>query len=320
MGRRRVQSGRLLRGRRRSGARRRLARMGDGNHRGASVAARAVSARDAAGGMGRRRQRHALIVIRAYRQGTEGERRISPQRALVVLNRMRPLSVGEPRRHRGRRSKSRARRCPIRDRSCFRDRDYKIDDNWRVAGLSGTGSKDIVVDDAFVPEHHSQSHWDYAMGRDLPDGSSILRHCIASIRHRFQLCADSLGARRRARLSRSLDRCLVARARAASAASSSEDPDCQSLLSECTYAIEGGFLAMRHDFERVDGGRARPVVRFRFSAAPPCATTPAALRSSPPAPSIGCSRRAAARQFSSIIRCNGAIRISRRCSVIRISM
>src|ERR1700676_2873417 len=47
-------------------------------------------------------------------------------------------------------------------------RDYKIDDNWHVAGLCGTGSKDIVVDDAFVPEHRSQSHWDYAMARDLP--------------------------------------------------------------------------------------------------------------------------------------------------------
>ncbi len=28
--------------------------------------------------------------------------------------------------------------------------DYRIDDNWHVAGLKGTGSKDIVVEDAFV--------------------------------------------------------------------------------------------------------------------------------------------------------------------------
>ena len=33
--------------------------------------------------------------------------------------------------------------------------DYKIDDNWHVAGLKATGSKDIVVDDVFVPEHHT---------------------------------------------------------------------------------------------------------------------------------------------------------------------
>ena len=47
-------------------------------------------------------------------------------------------------------------------------KDYRIEDNWHVAGLAGTGSKDIVVDDAMVPEHRSQSHWDYALGRPLP--------------------------------------------------------------------------------------------------------------------------------------------------------
>lgn len=31
--------------------------------------------------------------------------------------------------------------------------DYQIVDNWFVSGLRGTGSKDIVVDDAFVPSH-----------------------------------------------------------------------------------------------------------------------------------------------------------------------
>ena len=33
--------------------------------------------------------------------------------------------------------------------------DYRIDDNWHVAGLAGTGSKDIVVEGAFVPKHRT---------------------------------------------------------------------------------------------------------------------------------------------------------------------
>jgi 3-hydroxy-9,10-secoandrosta-1,3,5(10)-triene-9,17-dione monooxygenase len=45
---------------------------------------------------------------------------------------------------------------------------YRIDDNWQVAGLQGTGSKDIVVENTFVPEYRSQSHIDYATNAPLP--------------------------------------------------------------------------------------------------------------------------------------------------------
>jgi 3-hydroxy-9,10-secoandrosta-1,3,5(10)-triene-9,17-dione monooxygenase len=38
--------------------------------------------------------------------------------------------------------------------------DYQIDDNWHVAGLKGTGSKDIVIENAFVPEHRTHKLMD----------------------------------------------------------------------------------------------------------------------------------------------------------------
>jgi 3-hydroxy-9,10-secoandrosta-1,3,5(10)-triene-9,17-dione monooxygenase len=38
--------------------------------------------------------------------------------------------------------------------------DYAIVDTWHVAGLSGTGSHDIVVEDAFVPGYRTQSFLD----------------------------------------------------------------------------------------------------------------------------------------------------------------
>ena len=39
-------------------------------------------------------------------------------------------------------------------------RDYVIDDNWHVMGLCATGSKDLVVDDAFVPGYRTHSYLD----------------------------------------------------------------------------------------------------------------------------------------------------------------
>jgi 3-hydroxy-9,10-secoandrosta-1,3,5(10)-triene-9,17-dione monooxygenase len=38
--------------------------------------------------------------------------------------------------------------------------DYVIDDNWHVMGLCATGSKDIVVENAFVPEYRTHSYID----------------------------------------------------------------------------------------------------------------------------------------------------------------
>lgn len=34
--------------------------------------------------------------------------------------------------------------------------DYRIHDVWHVVGLAGTGSNDVVIDEAFVPEHRAQ--------------------------------------------------------------------------------------------------------------------------------------------------------------------
>ncbi len=38
--------------------------------------------------------------------------------------------------------------------------DYTIEDNWHVMGLSGTGSKDILVDNVFVPEYRTHKYSD----------------------------------------------------------------------------------------------------------------------------------------------------------------
>jgi 3-hydroxy-9,10-secoandrosta-1,3,5(10)-triene-9,17-dione monooxygenase len=70
-------------------------------------------------------------------------------------------------------------------------RDYAIEDNWFVVGLAGSGSKDLVVRDAFVPEYRTHSYHDAFLLRNpgavvndgplyrLPFGN-VFPACIAS--------------------------------------------------------------------------------------------------------------------------------------------
>jgi 3-hydroxy-9,10-secoandrosta-1,3,5(10)-triene-9,17-dione monooxygenase len=44
-------------------------------------------------------------------------------------------------------------------------RDYAIDDTWHVLGLRGSGSKDLVLDDVFVPAHRAMSTGTLFSGR-----------------------------------------------------------------------------------------------------------------------------------------------------------
>ena len=143
--------------------------------------------------------------------------------------------------------------------------DYRIDDNWHVAGLSGTGSKDIVVDNAFVPEYRSQSHWDYTLGRELPGWAlnpAPLYRLPFAVVFNYALTASVLGAARGF-----LDEwTVITRTRKGGLGGvMSEDPYIQKLLSEAGYAIETGFLVMRRDLEELmDAARARtnlPLVR-----------------------------------------------------------
>jgi len=39
-------------------------------------------------------------------------------------------------------------------------RDYRIEDTWHSEGLRGTGTNDIIVEDAFIPEHRTLSYFD----------------------------------------------------------------------------------------------------------------------------------------------------------------
>lgn len=76
---------------------------------------------------------------------------------------------------------------------------YQIDDNWHVAGMKATGSKDILVDEAFVPDYRTQSHLDYAMSLPLPGqklNEGTLYRLPWSVVFHIALAASVLGAAR----------------------------------------------------------------------------------------------------------------------------
>ena len=56
--------------------------------------------------------------------------------------------------------------------------DYVIEDTWHSMGLQGTGSNDIVVSDAFVPEHRTHKQTDGFLGTNpgVDDASAPLYH------------------------------------------------------------------------------------------------------------------------------------------------
>ena len=66
--------------------------------------------------------------------------------------------------------------------SSFRTSDYEIVDTWHVPGLKGTGSHDIVVEDAFVPEYRTQKYSDNFRGVRAGPGAEHLAALPAAVR------------------------------------------------------------------------------------------------------------------------------------------
>ena len=124
---------------------------------------------------------------------------------------------------------------------------YKIDDNWHVAGLKGTGSKDIVVEDAFVPEYRTQSHLDYAMNVPLP-GQEMNRGPLFrlpwSVVFNMAIAASVLGSASGfvdAWVAATSDRKLNTGGRAA------DDPLIQQRLAEATWYLDASITRVRAD-------------------------------------------------------------------------
>ena len=150
-------------------------------------------------------------------------------RRLVLLQWLRPLPMGQSRRI-AVIIDTEGRQLPDFRSFLLPRKDYQIDDNWHVAGLAGSGSKDIVVDGAFVPGYRSQSHWDYVFARRSPAGIIIPGHSTLAVRSGFlrALTASVVGAARGF-----LDAWLeLSRTRFSFGSEISQDPFAQKLAAE----------------------------------------------------------------------------------------
>lgn len=143
---------------------------------------------------------------------------------------------------------------PIPDLRLFLvpEADYRIDDNWHVSGLAGTGSKDIVIDGAIVPEHRAISLIDAFNGRspgqELYSESPLYRVPFGTMLL-FALAGPALGLARGA-YSAFIERSKV-RQLTYSAEKVSEQTPVHVLIGEATYQMDAVDLLWERDLAEI---------------------------------------------------------------------
>lgn len=151
--------------------------------------------------------------------------------------------------------------------------DYTIDDNWQVMGLCGTGSKDIVVEEAFVPEYRTHSYLDAFYLRN--PGAAVNTHPIFrlpfGVVFPYALVAPAIGVALGAlQLFREQTRARVFR----DGSRVVEDPLVQFRLAEAAADVDAARARMLSNFEEMmhlaSSGQEIPLesrARYRWDAA-----------------------------------------------------
>ncbi len=145
--------------------------------------------------------------------------------------------------------------------------DYKIVDNWDVVGLKGTGSHDIVVNDAFVPEHRTHHMVEDDSGRKFMHKAPLYRLPFMQVFARA-VSTPALGA-----IEGALDAYIdVAQSRLAGPIAMKDDPNAKRLAAEVDDAIASMKNRLFSSFDHLmDCARQGQVVgqkdraRYRYS-------------------------------------------------------
>jgi len=147
--------------------------------------------------------------------------------------------------------------------------DYKIVDNWDVVGLRGTGSHDIVVKDAFVPEYRTHRMWEDDGGRKFMHKPPLYRLPFMQVFSRA-VCTPTLGA-----LEGALEKYVaVAKTRLAGAIMMHDDPNAKRLAADVDAAVTSMKITLFQNFDQMmAAARAGEIcnlldrARFRYAGA-----------------------------------------------------
>lgn len=124
--------------------------------------------------------------------------------------------------------------------------DYQIVDNWDVVGLEGTGSHDIVVNDAFVPEHRTHNMKEDDSGRKFMDKPPLYRLPFMQVFSRA-VSTPALGA-----LEGALEKYInVAQNRIAGPIAMKDDANAKRLAAEVDASIASMKTIMYHNFNQL---------------------------------------------------------------------
>jgi 3-hydroxy-9,10-secoandrosta-1,3,5(10)-triene-9,17-dione monooxygenase len=154
-------------------------------------------------------------------------------------------------------------------------KDYEIIDTWDTAGLRGTGSKDIVIKDVFVPEHRTHKMFDAFMCNspgNAVNTSELYRLPFGQVFSRAVSTA-AIGALR------GMVDCFMETAKTRVnivGVKTSDDVTAQVAIAEACNAIDEMNLVLKRNFEALEAYAARgetpPIeerVKYRFQASYP---------------------------------------------------
>lgn len=129
--------------------------------------------------------------------------------------------------------------------------DYRIEDTWHVAGLKGTGSQDIVVDGAFVPEYRTHKLIDGFLRKSpgnesnpaplyrLPFGQIFVRSVSTTA---LGIAQGAIDAYREA---------TAKRMAASDGSKVADDPHAQSVVAEASAALDEIKLVLYRNFDEM---------------------------------------------------------------------